>query len=193
MPSHNPPVLVNCVGCGAEILARRGPSIKEPKKYCTHACYSQAKRKRPDPGPVTCAGCGAPMKPTRGQKRDLASGDHRHAFCSRACLLAHWGDVRPRREAVWNWRGGRQIKNGYVRVLVEDSAGSRYVAEHRLVAEATLGRPLLPSEVPHHINGVRTDNRPENLVVMDMAEHSRMHSALRRQARSEHNPKSVKE
>jgi hypothetical protein len=49
------------------------------------------------------------------------------------------------------------------------------VAEHRLVMERVLGRPLESYEIVHHINHNKLDNRPENLVIVTSAKHRLLH------------------
>jgi HNH endonuclease len=95
----------------------------------------------------------------------------------RLCAVPDCG--RPQRGRGWctlhygRWRQGGDVqanepnkrgrghinKQGYR--FIRD--GNRQRAEHRVVMEAILGRPLLPGENIHHKNGKRADNRPENL------------------------------
>lgn len=73
---------------------------------------------------------------------------------------------------------GRYVNNlGYVLLRMPDhpQAHKGYVLEHRWVMEQKLGRPLLSSEPVHHRNHDRTDNRPENLQLLDRHEHGKQH------------------
>lgn len=73
-----------------------------------------------------------------------------------------------------NWKGGRKKVNGYVYLRCpEHPATTRagYVLEHRLVWEKTHKRILPPDWAVHHLNGVRHDNRVENLVAMPWRKH----------------------
>ena len=90
-------------------------------------------------------------------------------------------DSPPRRGPTHaRWKGGTTRRQGRVYVWTPDHPRAdqhRYVPRATLVAEQSLGRPLVPGEVVHHRNRVKDDDRPENLAVMTTAEHSRLHAA----------------
>lgn len=78
-----------------------------------------------------------------------------------------------------SWKGGRKInKKGHVLVLDKynpQAERNGYILEHRKVMSEHIGRPLNDGEVVHHINGDKTDNRIENLQLMERGEHTRLH------------------
>lgn len=74
-----------------------------------------------------------------------------------------------------SWKGGRINRNGYIYIYQPDhpyAIKQNYVPEHRLVMEKKIGRYLYPWEVVHHINGIKNDNRDENLKLLPGSEHN---------------------
>jgi hypothetical protein len=93
----------------------------------------------------------------------------------RRLSLSKIGNKNPQKKFIGeqnsHWRGGRLPRpDGYVQVYLYESdffypmrSKNHYVMEHRLVMAKHLNRCLLPWETVHHINGIRNDNRLENL------------------------------
>lgn len=84
------------------------------------------------------------------------------------------------------WNGGVKKRNdGYTYVLAKQhpfASKDGYIMEHRLVMEKHIGRYLKASEVVHHINGIRNDNRVENLQIFsDVGSHTSYHFKQRRE------------
>lgn len=146
-----PKFKVVCKSCGKEFEVWFSRLKKGIPKYCSTKCYGKSLSKQiPWNKGVTAD------KDTR-----LATGK-RHGM---------YGKKSPR------WTGGKFIEQGYVLIWNPNHPDNRrgYVKEHRIVIEKYLGRYLKKDEVVHHINGITTDNRLENLQLMTKYEHSKFH------------------
>ena len=89
---------------------------------------------------------------------------HTSGLCNAHYLRSRKGrDLsRPLRNRARNGAGSRwRDRNGYVILTLPGKKGR--IAEHRYIMEQTLGRQLFPDETVHHKNGIKDDNRPDNL------------------------------
>jgi len=65
------------------------------------------------------------------------------------------------------WKGGIKRSGGYIFIWSPHhpyAGKSGYVKENRLIVEKHIGRFLKPEEACHHVNKIKDDNRPENLM-----------------------------
>jgi transposase-like protein len=98
----------------------------------------------------------------------------------------------PRGPESHAWKGGQYKMGGYIYIYAPDhprvkrskDPNRRYIAEHILIWEQLHQRSLPPNWVIHHVNGIKTDNRPENLVGYPKKKHDQLIPELGKRIRS---------
>jgi hypothetical protein len=112
----------------------------------------------------------------------MSKGIAKFKYCIKCSQKAFLGENNP------SWKGGKSLqKSGYVWAYVTKDdfyfpmAGNKwgssgYVLEHRLVMAKSLNRLLTKDELVHHKNGIKDDNRLDNLEILSKKNHIQDHS-----------------
>lgn len=129
-----------------------------------------------------CATCGEPVAKIRRATRKAFYYPKRCPKCQYTSSPEITERRRQRINAVRVTHpiGTTRLHNcrGFMYRVIKVDTSRRWKYEHRVVAEAQIGRKLLPGEIVHHVNHDTLDNRPENLKVMTLGEHSSLHHCI---------------
>ena len=98
------------------------------------------------------------------------------------------GEMTPNKgkkgDQSFTWKGGRiQNTAGYIMIYQPKhprATNGAYVLEHILIWEQIHGKPVPKDWVIHHLNGIRNDNRPSNLVALPARKHNLIINTLKK-------------
>lgn len=153
---------VPCEQCGKPVYRCKGEQ-KKNKRFCSPQCASSAQAKNQISR--SCEVCGVEMR--------LRPSEAKRRFCSKACNAVVM-TKRPMAR-LHNGKPARKDRQGYVVVWEPEHPNKAFHGwqyEHRLIVEKSIERYLGSDEHVHHINGIKDDNRIENLEIMDGKEHA---------------------
>ena len=152
-----------CKTCGTEFHYWDKPGTGRGQ-YCSVPCFRIGRRKRV---PRTCDTCGKDFEVSPCRLKYSPA-----KWCSIPCRnVGVTGGKSPR------YKGTPYMSHGYL--TFREQGTKRQIRVHRHVMEQHLGRPLRSDEVVHHKNGIKTDNRIENLEIHTMSSHSKLHKLNR--------------
>ena len=124
---------------------------------------------------LKCRNCGKKILRYPYRVKRLTSKQSK-IFCNRKCK-GEWQSKYLNKENHPHWKGGRRkSKEGYtqIRLPTHHRANQNgYVLEHILVAEKKYNRKITTRNHIHHFNGIKDDNRPENLVLTINSKHDK--------------------
>jgi len=169
-----------CKNCNKEFLIKKTRYGDKPK-YCSRICWFKANKKGPRTSlELNCDFCGNKFLQCLSQKKR-----NKHNFCSKKCSqLFTKGRKNPnlgisnKGRIPFNKNKGKGFLDakGYKWFMVD----GKKILEHHLVYCASKNLDIIPKGfVIHHINGIKNDNRIENLMLMDRGEHTSLHSKIR--------------
>lgn len=112
-----------------------------------------------------------PLRPREGARLKTCTFDgcnkpHKgNSLCSgHNYQMKKYGELQPiKYQKPGEWGDWFRHKSGYIRRTRRVNGKPETQIQHRLIMENHLGRSLLPEENVHHKNGIRDDNRIENL------------------------------
>ena len=148
-----------CKVCGTKFHRKPSHIAKGEGKYCSRKCFAEAKKQY--------------MK---------GEGNHQYG-------------IKGNKNS--SWKSDLRMKNGYIKIRCAEhpyADESGMVLAHRLIAEQYLMtdeeaieidgiKYLKPELHVHHINFDRSDNRPDNLMILSKSEHQRLHAKQQKRER----------
>lgn len=149
-----------CVLCGKPFIPK-GYNYKV--KHCSWECWKSQFKSDHILEDLVCEYCGGEF--TRIHRVNKRSERH---YCSNICAGRAIGKNKPIMDRRINSYGYIELKM----IGHPMARAGKWVPEHRLVMAEKLGRNLSSKEEVHHINGIKTDNRLENLVILGTREHA---------------------